>query len=217
MNIGTKRSMRKDFKLCDKTLCKAKDNKSNVLGVWFTGNKANPILDMKNKTMRDGHLVFKQLKTYFDKSSFNTIKKEYTTLILHHKHYTARSSLKNTIVNNTYSSNCKWRNVLDRFYLRMFVKKKPKNKDLNNLKGHDFVIPLMPSQLSIVKSLVLIFKILSGKLSNARIGAEALLEINRNKTNLITRRQNRGFFELSTERAEYHNEKLLILKRHRGY
>ena len=99
----------------------------------------------------------------------------------------------------------------------MFAKKKPKIKDLNNPKGHDFVISLIPSQLWIVKSLVWIFKIISGKLSNAGIGAEALLEINRNKTNLNTRRQNRGIFKLSTERAEYHNEKLLILKRHIGY
>ena len=66
---------------------------------------------------------------------------------------------------------------------------KPQNKDLDNPKGKDFVVPLMPSQLSIVKSLVWIFKILSGKLSNAEIGAETMLETNRNKTNLVTRRR----------------------------
>ena len=67
-----------------------------------------------------------------------------------------------------------------------------------------------------VKSLVWAFKILSGKLDNAGISAEEMLEINQNQANLTTRSQHRDLFNRSVGRKEYHNEKLSILRRHKG-
>ena len=98
----------------------------------------------------------------------------------------------------------------------MFSKKKPSREDLNNWKGDDYVVPLMPSQQAIVKSLVWAFKILSGKLNNAGITAEEMLEVNQHQANLTTRSQRKDLFERSIERREYHNEKLSILRRHKG-
>ena len=67
-------------------------------------------------------------------------------------------------------------------YMKMFSKKRPSKEDLENWKGNDYVVPLMPSQQAVVKSLVWAFKILSGKLDGAGIGAEKLLETNQNQT-----------------------------------
>ena len=77
-------------------------------------------------------------------------------------------------------------------------------------------MPLMPSQQSIVKSLVWAVKTQSGKLSNVGIKAEKLIEVNRNKANLSTRSQQQSIFDRSINRAEYHDEKLMILRRHKG-
>ena len=77
LNIGTKRPQKTEFNLCGKTIEPAKNDKVNVLGVWFTGKKVDPMADMKAKTIRDGNLVFKKLRTYFNKSNFNTIKRVY--------------------------------------------------------------------------------------------------------------------------------------------
>ena len=33
--------------------------KTSVLGVWFTGRNADPMQEMKIKTVRDGNMVFK--------------------------------------------------------------------------------------------------------------------------------------------------------------
>ena len=74
----------------------------------------------------------------------------------------------------------------------------------------------MPSQQSIVKSLVWAVKTQSGKLSNVGIKAEKLIEVNRNKANLSTRSQQQSIFDRSINRAEYHDEKLMILRRHKG-
>ena len=98
-------------------------------------------------------------------------------------------------------------------YIKIFTKKKPSKEDLNNIKGKDYVVLLMPSQQFIVKSLI---RILSGKLSNAGIKAERLLEVNRNKANILTRSQQQSIFDRSINRAEYYNEKLSIRRRHKG-
>ena len=97
----------------------------------------------------------------------------------------------------------------------MFVKKKPNKEDLCNTKGTDHVVPLMPSQQCIVKSLVWAINILSGKLTNAGINSEKLLEVNKNRANLATRSLGKSIFDRSVNRTEYHNEKFSILRRHK--
>ena len=57
LNLTNKRIQRNEFQLCGKIVEKAKNDKVNVLGVWFTGGKLDPMADMKAKTMRDGNLV----------------------------------------------------------------------------------------------------------------------------------------------------------------
>ena len=121
-----------------------------------------------------------------------------------------------TIVNNTYNSNSSWRNALDRMYLRMFANKKPSKEDLNNAKGSEHVMPLMPSQQCIVKSLVWAIKILSGKLTNAGIDLEKVLEVNKHRSNSVTRSHSMSMFDRSVNRSEYHNAKLSILRRHKS-
>ena len=101
-------------------------------------------------------------------------------------------------------------------YMKMFSKKRPSKEDLENWKGNDYVVPLMPSQQAVVKSLVWAFKILSGKLDGAGIGAEKMLETNQNQTNSTTRSQTKDLFDRSVGRKEYHNDKLSILRRHKG-
>ena len=216
LNLGNKRIQRNEFQLCGKIVEKAKNDKVNVLGVWFTGGKLDPMADMKAKTMRDGNLVFKRLRTYFNKSNFNTIKRVYNAYFTSKTLYGSEFFEDYTVVNNTYSTQSRWRGALDRMYVKMFAKKKPSKEDLINKKGIDYVVPLMPSQQSIVKSLVWAFEILSGKLLGAGIIAEKMLETNKHHANLITRSQRKDLFLRSTERSEFHNEKLSILKRHKG-
>ena len=172
--------------------------------------------DMKAKTVRDGNLVFKRLRTYFNKSNFNTIKRVYNAYFTSKTLYGSEFFEDYTIVNNTYNTHSKWRNSLDRMYMKMFSKKKPSKEDLENWKGNDYVVPLMPSQQAVVKSLVWAFKILSGKLDGAGIGAEKMLETNQNQTNSTTRSQTKDLFDRSVGRKEYHNDKLSILRRHKG-
>ena len=216
LNIGTKRPQKTEFSLCGKTIEPAKNDKVNVLGVWFTGRKMDPMADMKEKTIRDGNLVFKKLRTYFNKSNFNTIKRVYNAYFTSKTLYGSEFFEDYTIVNDTYNTNSRWRNSLDRMYMKMFSKKKPNKEDLNNWKGDDYVVPLMPSQQAIVKSLVWAFKILSGKLNNAGITAEEMLEVNQHQANLTTRSQQMDLFGRSVERKQYHHEKLSILRRHKG-
>ena len=172
--------------------------------------------DMKAKTVRDGNLVFKRLRTYFNKSNFNTIKRVYNAYFTSKTLYGSEFFEDYTIVNNTYNTHSRWRNSLDRMYMKMFSKKKPSKEDLENWKGNDYVVPLMPSQQAVVKSLVWAFKILSGKLDGAGIGAEKMLETNQNQTNSTTRSQTKDLFDRSVGRKEYHNDKLSILRRHKG-
>ena len=171
--------------------------------------------EMKVKAVRDGNLVFKRLKTYFNKSNFNTIKRVYNAYFTSKTLYGCEFFEDYTIVNNTYNTNSSWSNALDRMYIKMFAKKKPNKEDLCNTKGTDHVVPLMPSQQCILKSLVWAIKILSGKLTNARINSEKLLEVNKNRANLATRSLGKSIFNRSVNRTEYHNEKLSILRRHK--
>ena len=119
-------------------------------------------------------------------------------------------------MNNTYNSNSGWRNALDRMYIKMFANKKPSKEDLNNAKGSEHVMPLMPSQQCIVKSLVWAIKILSGKLTNAGIDLEKVLEVNKHRSNSVTRSHGMSMFDRSVNRSEYHNAKLSILRRHKS-
>ena len=97
----------------------------------------------------------------------------------------------------------------------MFAKKKPSQKDLDNTHNKETLVPLLPSQQCIVKSLTWIFKILGGKLKAGGIHAEDMLRINKNNTNLETRSQGRSMFEKSVFRKEFHHDKLSILRRHK--
>merc|ERR1712012_271829 len=94
-----------------------------------------------------------------------------------------------TILNDKYTNNNKWRKSLDRLYIRMFAKKKPSQKDLDNAHNKETLVPLLPSQQCIVKSLTWIFKILGGRLKGGGIHAEDMLKINKFKTTLKTRSQ----------------------------
>ena len=77
-------------------------------------------------------------------------------------------------------------------------------------------MPLMPSQQCIVKSLVWAIKILSGKLTNAGIDLEKVLEVNKHRSNSVTRSHGMSMFDRSVNRSEYHNAKLSILRRHKS-
>ena len=97
----------------------------------------------------------------------------------------------------------------------MFAKKQPKQKDLDRAANTNMLVPLLPSQQCIVKSLTWIFKILGGRLKGGGIHAEDMLKINKFKTTLKTRSQERNIFENSVHRKEFHHEKLSILRRHK--
>ena len=195
VHIGNKRVATPEFRLCDMVIEEAK--KKSVLGVWFTGRSVDPMQEMKAKTVRDGNMVFKKLKTYFNKSNFNTIKRVYNTCFTSKTLYGSEFFEDYTIVNNTYNNNSSWRNALDGMYIKMFAKKKPSKEDLSDAKGNDHVMPLMPSQQCIIKSLVWAIKILSGKLTNAGIDPERMLEVNKNRPNLTTRSLGKSIFDRS--------------------
>ena len=120
-----------------------------------------------------------------------------------------------TILNEAYSNNSKWRKSLDRLYIRMFAKKQPTQKDLDRALNKNTLVPLLPSQQCIVKSLTWIFKILGGKLKDGGIHAEDMLKINKCSTTSETRSQNRSIFKKSVHRKEFHHDKLSILRRHK--
>ena len=120
-----------------------------------------------------------------------------------------------TILNEAYTTNSKWRKSLDRLYIRMFAKKQPTQKDLDRALNKNTLVPLLPSQQCIVKSLTWIFKILGGKLKDGGIHAEDMLKINKCSTTSETRSQNRSIFEKSVHRKEFHHDKLSILRRHK--
>ena len=120
-----------------------------------------------------------------------------------------------TILNEAYTNNSKWRKSLDRLYIRMFAKKQPTQKDLDRAVNKNTLVPLLPSQQCIVKSLTWIFKILGGRLKDGGIHAEDMLKINKFKTTSKTRSQNRSIFEKSVHRKEFHHDKLSILRRHK--
>ena len=120
-----------------------------------------------------------------------------------------------TILNEAYTTNSKWRKSLDRLYIRMFAKKQPTQKDLDRALNKNTLVPLLPSQQCIVKSLTWIFKILGGKLKDGGIHAEDMLKINKCSTTTETRSQNRSIFEKSVHRKEFHHDKLSILRRHK--
>ena len=214
LHIGNRKITTPEFQLCEMNI--AETTKTSILGVWFTGRNSDPMAEMKSKTVRDGNVVFKKLKTYFKKSSFNTIKRVYNAYFTSKTLYGSEFFEDYTIVNNTYNSNSSWRNYLDRLYIRMFANKRPNKDDLNNVKGSEHVMPLMPSQQSIVKSLVWAIKILSGKLINAGIDLEKVLEVNKHRSNSVTRSHGMTMFDRSTSRSEYHDAKLSILRRHKS-
>ena len=120
-----------------------------------------------------------------------------------------------TILNEAYTNNSKWRKSLDRLYIRMFAKKQPTQKDLDRALNKNTLVPLLPSQQCIVKSLTWIFKILGGKLKDGGINAEDMLKINKCSTTSETRSQNKSIFEKSVHRKEFHHDKLSILRRHK--
>ena len=97
----------------------------------------------------------------------------------------------------------------------MFAKKQPTQKDLERAVNKNSLVPLLPSQQCIVKSLTWIFKILGGRLKDGGIHAEDMLKINKFKTTSKTRSQNRSIFEKSVHRKEFHHDKLSILRRHK--
>ena len=94
-----------------------------MLGVWFTGGKSDPMMDMKAKTVRDGNLVFKRLRTYFNKSNFNTIKRVYSAYFTSKTLYGCEFFKDYTIDNNTYNTQSKWRSALDRMCIKIISKK----------------------------------------------------------------------------------------------
>ena len=109
--------------------------------------------DMKDKAISNGYLVFKRLKTFFNRCNFKTIKRIYTAYCVSKTLYRSELFEDCTILNEKYTTNSKWRKVLDRLYIRTFAKKKPSKIDLKNAKEGKSVVPLLPSQQSIVKSL----------------------------------------------------------------
>ena len=104
LNIGSKKPQINNFQLCEKTIEKGKNDKVIILVVWFTGGKADPMLEIKNKAIRDGNLVFKRLKTYFNKSNFNTIKRVYNPYFISKTLYVCELIEDYTILNNIYNT-----------------------------------------------------------------------------------------------------------------
>ena len=213
ISIGLRKEPTCDFSLCNQIITRT--DKIVILGVIFTGRKSDPMEDMKTRSIRNGKLVFKKLKTFFSKCSFGTMKRLYTAYFVSKTLYGSELFEDFTILNETYTNNSKWRKTLDRLYIRMFAKKQPKQKDLDRAANTNMLVPLLPSQQCIVKSLTWIFKILGGRLKGGGIHAEDMLKINKFKTTLKTRSQERNIFENSVHRKEFHHEKLSILRRHK--
>ena len=57
LHIGNRKVATPEFQLCDMVIEETK--KTSVLGVQFTGRNADPMQEMKIKTVRDGNMVFK--------------------------------------------------------------------------------------------------------------------------------------------------------------
>merc|ERR1711928_30437 len=213
MGIGMRKEPTCDFRLCNQIITRT--DKLVILGVIFTGRKSDPMEDMKNRSVRNGNLVFKKLKTFFNKCSFGTMKRLYTAYFVSKTLYGSELFEDFTILNEAYTTNSKWRKSLDRLYVRMFAKKQPTQKELDRTLNKDTLVPLLPSQQCIVKSLTWIFKILGGKLKDGGINAEDMLKINKCSTTTETRSQNKSIFEKSVHRKEFHHDKLSILRRHK--
>ena len=60
VNLGQRRSPECDFKLCNQIV--TEETRIEILGVWFSGNRADPMEDMKNKAMGNGYLCLRDLK-----------------------------------------------------------------------------------------------------------------------------------------------------------
>ena len=196
IGIGRRHQMDSEFLLSNKTVVKPKDQTVTVLGINFTGGKCDYLIQTKKAAKLSGQLIFKRLKTLFKYTKFRHIIRLYYTYFTSKSLYGSEFFEDYTWQHGNYTKEAGWRKKLDSLYKRMLIGKLPTKGDLEKGKKKKFTedfkldaIPFMPSQIVLIKSLTLVFKIISGHLEKAGITLDNMKRSRNNDSTVFTRSQ----------------------------
>ena len=219
LGISQRKQPENDFWLSGAKIVRPEEQTVTVLGIKFAGGKRDYLVHAKKEAKQSGQLVFKRLKTLFKHTRFRHITKVYYTYLTSKALYGSEFFEDYTWSHGAYTKEAKWRKKLDTLYKGMFIGKLPSRGDLEKGRKKKFTenykmdaIPFMPSQITLIKSLTLAFKIISGHLESAGITLDNITRRNKNESTAFTRSQ--SLSDISKELKIATNKGNTLIARH---
>ena len=219
IGIGRRRKPDTEFRIANEIITTPDNNEVTVLGLNFTGGKKDYLASSKRAAKRSGGLVFKRLKTLYRATKFRHIKH------LYHIYYTSKALYGSEIMedytwkNGSYTKEDRWTKRLDTLFKKLFIGKLPTKSDLEKGKKKNYTnnyeldaIPFLPSQICLIKTLTLVFRIIGGHLDESDLTLNQMTTSRENRTNTFTRSQSLG--RLGRELGEESTRNKTLIRRH---
>ena len=211
IGIGLRKKPNVDFKLVNEIVSTPDNNEVTVLGLNFLRGKKDFLYSAKKAAKQSGRLVFKRLKTLYRQTKFRHIKKLYHIYFASKALYGSKIMEDCTWNEGNYTKEDRWTKKLDSLFKGMFIGKLPKKNDLEKGKKKKYTsnpdidgIPFLPSQLCLIKTLILAFKIIGGHLEDSDLTLKQMTKSKENNTQAFTRSQSLTLLnrELSEETSK---------------
>ena len=221
IGIGLRKRPDTEFKIANETITTPDNNEVTVLGLNFTGGKKDYLMSSRKAAKKSGGLVFKRLITLYRATKFRHIKH------LYHIYYTSKALYGSEILEDytwkdgNYTKKDRWTKRLDSLYKKLFIGKLPTKSDLEKGKKKNYTdnyeldaIPFLPSQICLIKTLTLVFKIIGRHLDESDLTLDQMTTSKESNAHMFTRSQSLGRLDRELEEESIKNTTLI--RRHNG-